>query len=347
MFSGNGRGSLGSLPYVLCVYLTVLGCESVENQRDQFFTQGNEAIEAKSYETAICLYTKAIKIDSDDAESINNRGVAKRELGRVYEAIQDYNEALLIDNEFWDCLHNRAMAYQEAGNWTKSIRDYDLLIAHHDSSIYHEAKALIFTESKDYERAMDEFNRVLARNPKDTEAKINLATLDFYLGNKQRAAATLEEILHQFPNEAYGYNTLNQIYIELSLLDLAYRAIQQALRLDPNNAFFLNNRGFTYLEMDSTALALIDINQSIVLTPDNPWSYRNKGYYYYKMGDFTQAIRYLKQSLEMDENVKEAHLMLGMTYLSDGQSGMACQEWQIAMDVGNDKAQAYLNDHCN
>ena len=59
MFSGNGRGSLGSLPYVLCVYLLVLGCESVENQRDQFFTQGNEAIEAKSYETAISFIHKS------------------------------------------------------------------------------------------------------------------------------------------------------------------------------------------------------------------------------------------------------------------------------------------------
>jgi len=26
---------------------------------------------------------------------------------------------------------------------------------------------------------------------------------------------------------------------------------------------------------------------------------------------------------------------------------MACQAWKIAMDVGNEKAQAYLNDHCN
>ena len=347
MSLGNGRSSLGSLPHVWCIYLLVLGCESVETQRDRFFTQGNEAIESKSYERAINLYTKAIKIDSDDAESINNRGVAKRELGRIYEAIQDYNEALLINDEFWDCLHNRAMAYQEAGDWSKSIRDYDLLIAHQDTSIYHQAKALIFTDSKDYDRAIAEFNQVLERNPEDTEAKINLATLDFYLGNKKKAAATLEEILHESPNEAFGYNTLNQIYLELSSLDLAYQAIQQALRVQPSNAFFLNNRGFTYLEMDSIALALNDINQSIVLAPENPWSYRNKGYYYYKIGDFPQAIRYLKQSLEMDENVKEAHLMLGMTYLSDGQSAMACQAWEMARDLGNGKAQPYLTDHCN
>ena len=94
-------------------------------------------------------------------------------------------------------------------------------------------------------------------------------------------------------------------------------------------------------------LALKDINQSIVLAPDNAWSYRNKGYYYYKMGDFTQAIRYLKQSLEMDKNLKGAHLMLGMTYLSEGQSGMACQSWEMALGLGNEKAQAYLNYHCN
>ena len=78
-------------------------------------------------------------------------------------------------------------------------------------------------------------------------------------------------------------------------------------------------------------LAIKDINQSIILDPDNPWSYRNKGYYYYKMGDFNRAIRYLKQSLEMDENVKEAHLMLGMTYLSDDQLILACQAWEIAL----------------
>ena len=334
-------------PYLFFLCMLALGCESIENRRDKFFIQGNEALESKSYEMAIIFYTKAIKIDPDDAESFNNRGVAKRELGRVYEAIQDYNEALLIDNEFWDCLHNRAMAYQEVANWNKSIRDYDLLIVHHDTSIYHEAKALIFTELKDYQRAKDEFRSVLVQNPNDVESKINLATLDFYLGNKKRAADTLEDILRKYPNEAFAYNTLNQIYLELSSLDLAYRSIQQAIRLDPLNAFFLNNRGLTYLEMDSLVPALKDINQSIVLAPNNAWSYRNKGYYYYKIGDFTQAIRYLKQSLEMDKYLKGAHLMLGMTYLSDGQLGMACQSWEIASGLGNEKVQAYIKYHCN
>ena len=239
------------------------------------------------------------------------------------------------------------MAYHEIGNLKKSIRDYDLLIAHHDTSLYHKAKALIFTDLKDYLRAIDEFNKVLVQNPNDTEAKINLATLDFYLGNNQRAAATLEEILRVSDNAAFGYNTLNQIYLELSSLDLAYRAIDKALRLDPSNPFFLNNRGFTYLEMDSMNLAIEDINQSIILDPDNPWSYRNKGYYYYKMGDFNRAIRYLKQSLEMDENIKEAHLMLGMTYLSDDQLVLACHAWEVALDLGNKKAQTYLNFYCN
>ena len=336
-----------SIIHLFCMCLLALGCENVETQRDQFFTQGNKAIESKAYENAISLYTKAIKIDSDHADSFNNRGVAKRELGRVYEAIQDYNEALLIDDKFWDCLHNRAMAYQEIGNWKKSIRDYDLLIANNDTSIYHKAKALIFTDSKDYMRAIDEFNKVLVQNPKDTEAKINLATLDFYLGKNRRAAATLEEILKESDNAAFGYNTLNQIYLEMSSLDLAYRAIDQALKLDPNNPYFLNNRGFTYLEMDSMNLAIEDINQSIILASDNSWSYRNKGYYYYKIGDFYQAIRYLKQSLEMDENVKEAHLMLGMSYLSNDQPKLACQAWEIALDLGNKKAQTYLNYNCN
>ena len=336
-----------SITHLFCLCLFPLGCENVETRRDRFFTQGNKAIESQAYETAISLYTKAIKIDSDHADSFNNRGVAKRELGRVYEAIQDYNDALLIDDKFWDCLHNRAMAYHEIGNLKKSIRDYDLLIANHDTSLYHKAKALIFTDLKDYMRAIDEFNKVLVENPNDIEVKINLATLDFYLGNNQRAAASLEGILRESDNSAFGYNTLNQIYLESSSLDLAYRAIDQALRLDPNNPFFLNNRGFTYLKMDSMNLAIKDINQSILLDPENPWSYRNKGYYYYKMGDFNRAIRYLKQSLEMDEDVKEAHLMLGMTYLSDDQLILACQAWEIALDLGNKKAQTYLNFYCN
>ena len=347
MFVDKWQKLFFSIAHLFCVCLFFPGCENVETRRDRFFNQGNKAIQSEAYEIAISFYTKAIKIDSDHADSFNNRGVAKRELGRVYEAIQDYNEALLIDDKFWDCLHNRAMAYHEIGNLKKSIRDYDLLIAHHDTSLYHKAKALIFTDLKDYLRAIDEFNKVLVQNPNDTEVKINLATLDFYLGNNQRAAATLEEILRVSDNAAFGYNTLNQIYLELCSLDLAYRAIDKALRLDPNNPFFLNNRGFTYLEMDSMNLAIEDINQSIILDPDNSWSYRNKGYYYYKMGDFNRAIRYLKQSLEMDENIKEAHLMLGLSYLSDDQLVLACNAWQVALDLGNKKAKTYLNFYCN
>ena len=80
--------------------------------------KGKEPEEArKKYEKAIECYDKALKINPNDTEALNNKGVALYRLGRHEEAIECYDRALEINP-------NDAEAWYNKGNVLYELRRY-------------------------------------------------------------------------------------------------------------------------------------------------------------------------------------------------------------------------------
>lgn len=334
--------------WIFVLAVLVSGCAGDEIRRDRFFLQGNNALSEKELDQAIQYYTKALKVDPDFARAYNNRGVAYIEDDHPYEAIQDYNMAISLDSQYYDAIFNRAYAYEQVGRVEDALVDLQTVKqVFQDSAYVYFYEGLLETKLRDYDLAIASFGKALEMDPANEEGKINLATLYFFQSKPDKAKTLLMDILKKDQNQPNALNTLSQIYMQEGDYQNALITVNQALKIVPSEPYFINNRGQIYLEMGELKMALDDINKSILLDPKNAWAYRNKGIYYLRSGNPDEAIRLLKQALSSTEFVDEVYTYLGQAYLAKGDSGTACEMWQLGVDRKEAGATRLLDQHCN
>ena len=73
-------------------------------------------------------YDNALKLNPRIADAYNNRGVAKKHLGKFTEAIADYDRAILLKPDFAVAYFNRGDAKKALGQYEEALKDFDKTI---------------------------------------------------------------------------------------------------------------------------------------------------------------------------------------------------------------------------
>ena len=132
------------------------------------------AVQKKQYVGAVELFYQAFKIDPNHPRSLNNCGIALKELRRYEEALQCYNKAIEFKSDY-------AEAYSNRGNVLKELRRYEDALLSFDKAIkykpdYFEAffnRGLLLTELKQFDHALLSYNRAIELKPAYAEVYSN------------------------------------------------------------------------------------------------------------------------------------------------------------------------------
>jgi tetratricopeptide (TPR) repeat protein len=140
---------------------------------------GNAYRAKHEYRRALEMYARALQIDPTRGEIYFNRGLTLHETGRRKEAIEDFSKALEL-----------------APN-----RDPMIL----------RVRGLAFLQDKQYERALEDYDRFLRLRPDDPEAWHNRGVSRLYLGDRPGAVADLRRALALKPDFEEAKRNLRQL----------------------------------------------------------------------------------------------------------------------------------------
>ncbi len=76
----------------------------------------------------IAAYNNVLKLNPNSADAYNNRGVAKKHLGRFSEAVADYDQAILLKPDFAVAYYNRGDAKKNLGQYEEALKDFNKTI---------------------------------------------------------------------------------------------------------------------------------------------------------------------------------------------------------------------------
>jgi len=115
---------------------------------------------------AVKLYEKALKLDPNDSEAWNNKGVSLAHMGRHDEAIECYEKAQALRPGNWKAWYNLGVAYHRTGRLREALGCYDRSIElrpDHFSAMDNKAVALRALRHDD--EALGCYDALLAANP--------------------------------------------------------------------------------------------------------------------------------------------------------------------------------------
>jgi tetratricopeptide (TPR) repeat protein len=105
-------------------------------------------------------------------------------------------------------------------------------------------------------------------------------------------------------------------------------------------------RGFCYSQLQKYDLAIADFDASLKIAPNAPQTHYDLGYTYFLMSNSEKAIAGFDKAIQLDKNFAEAYLNRGSIKLQSGDLDGACEDWQMAANLGMALVESIIEENC-
>jgi tetratricopeptide (TPR) repeat protein len=244
------------------------------------------------------------------------RGIARTALGDKALAGEDYIEAVqrydrLIDPSNPDslALYRRAVALDASGQTDKALEDYSAAIkADPKSSLAFLGRGVLLAARKRaYDRAIEDFDKVLVIEPDNVEALVSRGDAFGQLGDLGRAMADLNRAVALAPDKPTALLARGQVESRRGNLAGAARDYEAALKLDPRYADAMVNLAAVRSIQGQSGAAVELLDQAIAIDRRNPIAFYNRGYAEFTLKQYDKAVADYSSAIEIEPRMGLAY----------------------------------------
>lgn len=205
-------------------------------------------------------------------------------------------------------------------------------------------------EAGEYAEAVNGYDKVLAKQPKQPVVLYNRAVALHRLGKLDEAATAYEAVLAESPEDeraALNYGAVLKARAKPGDLDKAIKIYSKALEKKPFDGSLLNNISVLYREKKQYNDAVNALRTLLMRDQKNIDAYKNLALVYYDQKKFklTQTIleNALKMATEQKREDPDIYVNLGMVYLSREENGKAMAAFKKAIAIDPNHLAANYN----
>ena len=193
-----------------------------------------------------------------------------------------------------------------------------------------------------YDRAIEEFKRVLMIEAGHPQALHGLAMLEMQLGRDGQAVVLLEQIVEVYPNDSRALVPLGILNFRSGRFEEAIRTLNKAVREEPESYDARHHLGALYSELGRYQLALVHLEKALSLKEDAGTLYE-LGLVYARKEELPEAKKYFQSSNELFSEHAETHFRLGEIYHYENAVVEAERFYKRAIELNDQYATAYFH----
>ena len=196
----------------------------------------------------------------------------------------------------------------------------------------------------DPNKAIDEFEKVLAQDPNFTLARYDLAAAYNVLGMEDEAIRQYEKTIKLQPNFPEALSNLGGYYFRSGKIEHAKSLFEKAIKAYPNFIQALSNLGAVLNKLGQPEEAIPHLKKTLALNPEFAIAYFNLGNSQFAMNRFGEAQKSYERSVEMGLDFLSMHWKLYEIHLEKKEYKKAEKELKtiLEMDPLNDDAKKKL-----
>ena len=168
-----------------------------------------------------------------------------------------------------------------------------------DNSLVYSSRAALFSETGEYDKAIDDYSVLISRNEKDEDALYERAMCRLLNNDTIGARLDLEQIDKFNSKSAKARLGMAQVYKAMGENAMAVELYNALIKANPKSWSLLRDRSEVYYLSRRFAAALQDINKRIELNGKDPLSYFMRAKIRLAKNDKEYARRDLNRALEL------------------------------------------------
>jgi tetratricopeptide (TPR) repeat protein len=208
----------------------------------------------------------------------------------------------------------------------------------------------LFNEGK-LLQSIDTYMEAIRVKPDDPAVYIAVARVQIFSGKYDEALVNAENSLLLNPNNSMAHAVRAWALTQKGDYVRADNAIQEALRLDPNNGIIQAYKAFLYGRMyennagpyvDPITVAIAASQTAVTLAPNSLEAHWARAYILQLTANGEQAVQEYLLALQINQNISEIHLELGVAYKGLGVIDLAVQQYTLANTYNPSDTRPYL-----
>ncbi len=201
-----------------------------------------------------------------------------------------------------------------------------------------------YLDAKQYDRAMEEFQKALTLTPcYPTEIYTNIGLLYFESGRQDLARQNLDRAVLLNPGNYVALDLLGTLDRKQKDYSKALKHHRAAIKINPNFAPSYHNLGILYMEIGDLSNAVKAFRQALALRPMWSEAYSSLGLALAKQGRYDIAIPALRKAVKIDFKNEEALFNLALSYKMTGQYKMAVHVYETLLEIAPKDVEAMHN----
>jgi tetratricopeptide (TPR) repeat protein len=199
--------------------------------------------------------------------------------------------------------------------------------------------------------SIDAYTEAISVKPNDPSIYIALARVQIFAGQYADALVNAENSLLLNPNNSLAHGMRAWALTQTGDYEGADTSLQEALRLDPNNGIILAYKAFLYGKMyennagpslDPLPIAISASKDAVTLAPNSLEAHWARAYILQLTANGEQAIQEYLLAIQLNSNISEIHLELGVSYKGLGVIDSALEQYTLANTLNPTDTRPYL-----
>ncbi len=263
---------------------------------------GDVAVAQGEYDAAITQYRSSLAKDPHDVATHFQLAVVLRRVRKFDDAGAELDRVAAVDKDYPGLSLERGLLYEESG---------------------------------DVDKAIDQFKAALAKAPDDPDLQLRVGSAYVMVGRPDDALPMLHKVLDKRPTSAEAHH-----YIGRALMlqgsgqqQDALRFLKKAVDLDPNRAEFHVYLAWAANDAQPAQLELArdEIDKALAIDKMSAEAFWQKGVLERMEGAIDDAMKDERHALELRPSRYEAHATLAECYEDKNDEGTAMGEWAKAI----------------
>ena len=272
------------------------------------YEEGRSFQQRGNLNSAERAYRKALKINPNFVEALNNLGNVLVDRERLNEAAGAYRKALKLLPDHAMLLNNLGNALQLQG---------------------------------ENENAIGWFEKALAQNPDYADAHCNLGNAYLALGDLDKAYESYRKASLIDPNNKEAHNGLANVLVQKDELDQAIESYQRVIAIDPEHKAAYTGLGNAFSQQEKFDQATICFRRAIEVDSAYKAAQMGLARVLRKQGEYDEAVALVRKALSYDSKNPEMLIELGYALNDQGQLNQAITTYQKAIDIDPENGFAY------
>ncbi len=295
-------------------------------------------------EGALANYDRALALQPDFIQALNNRGAVLKAMRRHDEALESYDRALALRPDHIEVLNNRAGVLQSLGRHREALEGYDCVLAlrpDHPQALNNRGVALQALQRP--AEALRSYDTALGIAPDFVEALVNRGIVRHELGLFSEALTDHDRAIALRPGNADALCNRGNTLDRLGRHQEALASYDGALELQPDHLDALCNRGIVLRRLRRFDDALASYDAALRSCPDHRDGLAGRGATLHDQRKFGEALKCHDRVIALDPTCARALVDHGAALHAARRPVEALQSFERALAVEPDNVEALTN----